>query len=160
MSAGDFSMESILAQAIANTMGDILRRHYGRQQYYSGKSVAAACSQCKVPESRWEYAVAMFARPDESEHLLRQLGSPRTALEIRRALASQIFLHHLPDVSYEAPTNCFHEAANFNIDPGRPAAGRRKHRNSCGYQGCASASCGGHSSGGHSCGGHGCGGGH
>jgi hypothetical protein len=158
MNSEDFSLESILMQVLANTVGDILRRHFGREQYYSGKSVAAACNHCKLPESSREYAVAMFVRPEESEEILRQLGASRTPLEIRKALARQIFLHYLPGVTYEAATNCFHDAADFNVDPGRPAGGHRKHRNSCGSSSCSYGSCGGHSCGGHSCGGHACGG--
>ena len=104
--------DSFRIQALAKTVSGILRQRFGTKQFYTADEVEAACNQCHVPASVREYAVAMFVEPEETHGFLQKLGSSKTAIELRRFLAGQIFFYYLPDVSYGSTTNDFHDAGD------------------------------------------------
>ena len=99
-------------QALAKTVSDILRQRFGAKQFYTADEVEEACNQCNVPASVREYAVAMFVEPEQTMGFLQKLGSSKTALELRKFLAAEIFFYYLPDVSYGSSVNEFHEAGD------------------------------------------------
>jgi hypothetical protein len=99
-------------QALAKTVSDILRQRFGNKEFYTADEVEVACNQCDVPASSREYAVAMFVEPELTKGFLEKLGSSKTALELRKFLAAQIFFYYLPNVSYESSTNDFHHTGD------------------------------------------------
>ncbi len=99
-------------QALAKTVSDILRQRFGTKQFYTADEVESACNQCHVPVSVREYAVAMFVEPEQTQGFLQKLGSSKTAIELRKFLAGQIFFDSLPDVSYGSSTNDFQDTGD------------------------------------------------
>jgi hypothetical protein len=110
----DLGPEAWRIRALAKSVSDILRQKYEPQEYYSEEQVEAACDECQAPPSVRQYAVAMFVEPAEADGVLQKLGSSKTAHELRKFLASQVFLISGPDVSSGALINRFHAAG----DPG------------------------------------------
>jgi hypothetical protein len=59
-----------------------------------------------------QYAVAMFVEPEQAQGVLEKLGASKTALELRKLLATEMFFLYLPDVSYDNSMNDFHAAGD------------------------------------------------
>jgi hypothetical protein len=95
-------------------VSDILRERFEAKQFYTAEEVAEACDECRAPDDVRQYAVAMFVEPAQAQGVLEKLGASRTALELRKFLATQIFVLHRPDVSFGNVMNGFHAAG----DPG------------------------------------------
>jgi len=83
-------------QALAKTVSGVLRQRFGTKQFYTADEVEAACDQSHVPASVREYAVAMFVEPEQTQAFLQKLGSSKTAIELRKFPAAQIFFYYCP----------------------------------------------------------------
>ena len=99
-------------RALAKSVSAVLRQKYGSQQFYTAEQVDIACDECRAPEPVREYAVAMFVEPEQAGGVLQKLGSAKTAHELRKFLATQIFFISLPDVHLDAFAIDFHGAGD------------------------------------------------
>ena len=99
-------------RALAKSVSTVLRQKFGSQQFYTAEQVDVACDDCRAPDAVREYAVAMFVEPEQAGGVLQKLGSSKTALELRKFFATQIFFISLPDVSADAFAIDFHSAGD------------------------------------------------
>lgn len=99
-------------RALAKSVSSILRQKFGSKQFYTAEEVAIACDEGGAAENVRQYAVAMFVEPEQAGGVLQKLGSSKTAHELRKFLATQIFLISLPDVSLDAFGIDFHSAGD------------------------------------------------
>ena len=96
--------------ALATTVSGFLRRTYGVRKFYTDEEVEHACNKCSVPFNSRQYAVAMFVEPERIRGFLQRLGSSKTAMELRKFMAQQVFFYYLPDASFDSPCLDLHEA--------------------------------------------------
>ena len=108
----DGELDTWRIRALAKSVSAVLRERFDSKQFYTAEEVEAACNECGAPEDVRQYAVAMFVEPEQAQGVLEKLGSSRTALELRKFLATQIFFAYLPDVSYGSLMNDFHAAGD------------------------------------------------
>jgi hypothetical protein len=99
-------------RALAKSVSKVLREEFDTKEFYTAEEVVAACDECRVPDDLVQYAVAMFVEPAQVQTTLEKFGSSRTSLELRKALAAQIFFAYQPDVSYGNLMNDFHAAGD------------------------------------------------
>lgn len=96
--------------ALATTVSAYLRNTYGVRKFYGADEVEDACNECRVPFDSRQYAVAMFVEPEQSTGFLQRLGSSKTANELRKFMAQQVFFYYLPNTSFDSNSLDFHQA--------------------------------------------------
>jgi hypothetical protein len=97
---------------LAATLSGCLSRRFGSKKFYTAEEVETVCNECNVPADTREYAVAMFVEPEQSQGFLQKLGSSRTAIELRKILAQQIFFYYVPGTSFDDAGLDFHAASD------------------------------------------------
>jgi hypothetical protein len=100
--------------ALATTVSGALRRRFGPKKFYSPDEVEAACNECNVPSESREYAAAMFVEPERAQGFLQKLGSSKTAGELRKFMAQQIFFYSAPEASFDEGTIDFHQSGDVS----------------------------------------------
>ena len=105
-------------RALAKSISTVLQQRFESKQLYTPDEVEAACDECHATEALRHYALVMFVDPELAGGVLERLGSSQTAQELRKFLASQVFLSPGVDVASDRVINKFHAAG----DPGGGAS--------------------------------------